>query len=103
MYDPSDYDGDTYARDESDYHARMEAIETAREEAKAAERAAEAFECSERDEEQEREELTAWKAAHPVEDVLNGWRLAVTQPRYAEIANGLFVRVGSGKRKRRAA
>ncbi len=104
MYMASDYDGESYARDERDYRERMEAIEEAREEAKAAERAAEALACAEADEEQEREKLIAWKAAHPVEEALNGWRLAVTQQRYAEIGNGLFVRVGDGKgRKRRAA
>ncbi len=99
----SDYYGDSYARDESEYHARMQAIEDARKEAKAAELAAEALECAEADEEQEREALTAWKAAHPIEEVLNGWRMAVTTPRYAAIGNGLFVRTGDGKRKRRAA
>ncbi len=103
MYDPNDYYGESFARDENDYHERMQAIAEAREEAKAAERAAEALECAEADEAEEREALTAWKAAHPIEEVLNDWRRAVTQPRYAQIANGLFVRVGDGKRKRRAA
>ena len=103
-YDPHDYNGITNESEERDYHARMEAIEDAREAAKAAERIAEALECAMRDEEEEKEaEFTAWKRANPIEEVLNDWRRAVTTPRYAEIANGLFVRMGDGKRKRRAA
>jgi len=47
-------------------------------------------------------------AANPVTIALEGWLRTVapaiaTAPRYAEIANGLFVRTGNGKKNRRAA
>jgi hypothetical protein len=44
--------------------------------------------------------------ANPVHAALNGWVLAVTPkptPRYAAIGNGIFVRVGTGRKNRRAA
>lgn len=47
-------------------------------------------------------------AVASIAKILDGWRAAVTPagnatPRVAAIGNGLFVRVGNGSRKRRAA
>lgn len=43
------------------------------------------------------------RAAHAaLMNTVNAWRASVT-PRHAEIANGLFVRVGTGTKNRRAA
>lgn len=45
------------------------------------------------------------REANPVHAALNGWIAGqrIATPRYAAIGNGLFVRVGDGRKKRRAA
>jgi hypothetical protein len=80
MFDPRDYDGEpneSNCTSEPDWWERAEA---------------------------ERAVAAAEQIAEPVRTALDGWlRRQPVTPRVAAIGNGLFVRVGDGKRKRRAA
>ena len=90
MYNPNDYRGET-----SEANAREEQEEIC---ARSAERR----------EEEERNEIIACERADAQDardlmlETLNGWARAVTRPRYAAIGNGLFVRIGNGRRRRAA-
>jgi hypothetical protein len=120
MYDPNDYNG---VNEERDYYERQERLAEAREEQREAELRAEALECAandalelaraiapdavpycadaERDEQSEREAIIF--TPRDLNTVFDDWRSAVTPRGIAAIGNGLFVRVGSGRKTRRAA
>ena len=119
-YCPSDYYGETFATRAADEADRLAAAEHEYEAAEAGRLAAEmAFEetphcelaCFESGHTAHCAEYSARMAAapaiaEPIAAAVGGWLsgYAVTAtPRYAAIGNGLFVRTGKGKSKRRSA
>jgi hypothetical protein len=106
-WDPRDYDGVTYESERRERDELRELLAREAEEETAREMAfRDTPHCESACYETMIHTAACSAAAQPVTVAIGGWLAAVaprmTAPRYAAIGNGLFVRVGTG-RKRRAA